>query len=100
MKIYDMILWLTMRGNAIISGLSVLFTSSFLTAPKRMILKGPLGKKSVNGNAYPTVSRTFCIRLDQQRSRQQNQNDSSYPFAIVHQQNSRLFCCQTTDGSE
>lgn len=46
MKMYDMVLWLTRRGNVIISGLSVLFTFSFLTAPKRMILKDPLEKRS------------------------------------------------------
>jgi hypothetical protein len=62
MKMYDMVLWLTMRGNAIISGLSVLFTFSFLTAPKRMNLKDPVQKKVRQEAPYfgEPVSQDFC----------------------------------------
>src|SRR5947207_12615102 len=38
----------------------------------------------VNGNAHPTIFRSFHIRLDHRRSWRQNQNDSPYLFAIVH----------------
>src|SRR5438876_3086085 len=55
-----------------------------------MVTKSPTLKPKlmftgcVNGNAHPTIFRSFHIRLDHRRSWRQNQNDSPYLFAIVH----------------